>query len=262
MKFKTRRIILLISLILLIIILGFLIIFLVNRKTNDEFKSEPVTLSFESRVDKLETFDTGNFYKFGWLQVQGTYIDMPILDYRSSEAIEELNYSYGWLSSNYVQGENRMVIMGHNIINVSSTPMLPDENMENFEEIMAFSYEEFAKDNLYIQLTIDGKDEIYAIYAVGFYDYGYIGDQSMSDDEVIKEYIKDTKKNSIYDYGITVNENDDLLVLKTCTRFFGANEKQIFMINARKLRENEQVMTYRVRANKNYKEIFQNFENM
>ena len=153
MKFKTRRIILLVSLILLIIILGFLIVFLINKKTDDKFKSEPVTLNFESRVDKLETFDTGNFYKFGWLQIQGTHIDLPILHSQSADYIDDIDYSYGWLSSFYSDGENRLVMVGHNILNVSTEPMLPNENLTNFEELMAFTYYGFANNNLYIENT-------------------------------------------------------------------------------------------------------------
>lgn len=263
MKFeKAKKIILLISLIALISILIILIICLLSNKKTEKYIATPVTLKFESRVEKLNTFNSNQYYKFGWLQVQGTNIDLPILDYNSSDNYDEIDYSYGWVSSYYNDSENRAVLMGHNILNVSNEPMLPNENLTNFEEIMAFTYEGFAKDNLYIQYTRDGKDEIYLIYAAGFYDYFYDRAETINDKEKLDKYIKKVKDNSIYDYDVDVNSDDEIITVKTCTRYFGIDEKQQFQLDARKLRDGEDIVKYQVKANKNFKKLNLNEEKM
>ncbi len=256
MKFKLRRILLLIILFILCGILVFLGIRVFSSdNSSDTFVSEKIKLNFESRVDKLESFDSGSLYKFGWLQIQGTNIDVPIFDSSSFAKVDTLDYSYGWISQNYNSGENRPVLMGHNILNVSSEPMLPNNDLENFEELMAFSYYGFAKDNLYIQYTVNGKDNIYLIYAAGFYDYTYDSAESMTDKNEISKYIKDVKKNSIYNYDVDVNSSDEIITIKTCTRYFGADSKQQFMIDARKVRDNEEIVKYQVTTNKNFDKL-------
>ena len=250
MKLNKKRMLLAISFIILIFIIILLAILIFKNNNKNESKIELVDLKFESRINILDDFDSGDYYKIGWLQVQGTNIDLPILDSRTGTV--NLDYSFGWRSSTYVTGENREVLLGHNVLNISSTPMLPNENLKDFEELMAFSHASFAKDNLYIQYTKNGKDEIYLIYAIGFYDYNYDDSESINNKEKLKKYISDVRKNSIYDYDIDVSEDDYLITIKTCTRYFGLNEKQQFIIEARKLRDNEKLIKYNVNTNKNF----------
>ncbi len=255
MRRKLKRIILLLCILILICIVLLLVsINLKHNDTKEEFVEKEITLDFESRVDKLNSLET-KYYKFGWLQVEGTDIDVPILDITSAPAVDQIDYSYSWMSPNYNTGENRPVFMGHNILNVSSTPMLPNKELQNFEEIMAFSYYGFAKDNLYIEYTTTDGDDIYLIYAIGFYDYNYDEGQSLKNKKSIDKYIKNAKKNSIYDYDIDVNSDDEIITVKTCTRYFGADSKQQFVIEARKLRENEKTMKYKVETTKNYEKL-------
>lgn len=255
MKLNKKKFIKAISLLLfLLLILIVLIVFTVNKmiNKNDSKSYEKMNLNFKDRVDTLNEFKS-DYLKVGWIQVQGTNIDCPVLEAKAS--IYELNYSYAWRSSTYSTGENREVILGHNIINVSSTPMLSNDNLMNFESLMSFTYASFAKDNLYIKYTKDNKEEIYLIYAVGFYDYGYDNAESFNNKEKIKNYINDVRKNSIYDYDVDVNENDQIITLKTCTRYFGYNEKQQLFVDARKLRDNEEILKYSVKTNSNFDEI-------
>lgn len=255
MKIKKRVLVLGILLLFLIIIS---VVVILNSDSNSEKKKEPVVmeLDFESRITQLKEFNSGEYYKIGWLQVQGTNIDLPIIDFTSNS--NDLDYSFAWRSPFYETGQNREVLIGHNILNVSSTPMLSNENLQDFESLMSFSYAEFAENNLYIQYTKDGKEELYLIYAIGFYDYDYDRAEGMTDLEEIAAYIKTVKKNSIYDYDIDVNENDQLLTVKTCTRYFGANEKQQFIVDARKVREDEKTIKYEVSTNKNFEDLILN----
>ena len=116
-KHKRKLLFLLIFLFITIVLCLFLIFKMFFIKKNNSLAME---LDFNSRVQTLENFDSGSYHKIGWLQVQGTNIDFPILDSSSYEALDSLDYSYGWRSPIYVTGENREVLIGHIIINVSS----------------------------------------------------------------------------------------------------------------------------------------------
>lgn len=262
-KIKLIVIFFLLVIIVLMLFLGFKIFKISNDENESNYKkdekSEKIELSFSDRVSEVNAFSDERFFSIGWLQVQGTNIDFPILNSNSSKYETEIDYSYGWRSPNYNNGENREVLIGHNIINVSSTPMLSTEGLENFEALMSFSYYSFAKDNLYIQYTKDGQNDLYLIYGVGFYDYSYDNAETLEDDE-INEYISSVKKNSIYDYDVDVNNNDILLTIKTCTRYFGNNEKQQFVIDARKVREEEEIIKYSVEINSNFEKLINNYE--
>lgn len=240
-----------------IIILGIVVIVLLAVAivvfafgTNKNQKNDTEYYHPESRYEKAAATIIEGTETKGWIMVQGTNIDYPVVE--EKEVINGVK-EYAWLSDNYIEGENRMSIFAHNIRNVSSKPLISDPEHERFEQLMSFVYEDFAKENLYIQYSHDNQDDLYKIYAVGFYD----GDYGLSyhhrvQKERIDNHIKESKKTSIYDYDVDVNTNDELLSLITCTRFFGADELTVFRIDARKVREDEKIEKYSVQTNKNY----------
>lgn len=250
MKKRNKKLKLFILLIILILVIISTITLVLNSK--DKKKDEKMTLNFKDRVVDLADYTYKEYLKIGWLQVQGTNIDYPILDSNSAND-DPTARNYGWRSPYYETGQNREVILGHNILNVSSNPIRDMSILNNFEGLMAFTYDDFAEENLYISYT-KGKDtELYKIYAVGFYDYNTDSSEGFTDSKDIKNYISTVRKNSIYDYDVDVNENDKIITLKTCTRYFGASEKQELYVDARKVRDNEEIIKCQVTKNNNYK---------
>lgn len=229
-------------------------------KLKSNFKSEKVNLQFKDRTTDLANYQYKNYLTIGWLQVQGTNIDYPILSSNAAND-EDVTKNYGWRSPYYQSNENREVLLGHNIINVSSIPIRDMSVLNNFEGLMAFTYDDFAKKNLYISYTKNNETSIYKIYAVGFYVYESTSDTGYTDKEEITSYINKTRKNSIYDYDVDVTAEDELLTLKTCTRYFGIEGKRAFTIDARKIRENEDTITYEVKTNNNYQELSKGVSN-
>lgn len=254
MKKETGKIIVVIILIILIItIFGY---FLTNKE-----ERELIDLNFKNRTEKVKNFKYKDQFVLGWLQVQGTKIDLPIFTSTVSTLEQQskinMDISYAWRNINYKLGENRLTIVGHNILNVSSNPIKNGEYLTDFEELMNYVYYEFAKENMYVKYTDEkGKEDIYIAYAVNFInseeDYGYSINNKNSKE--LQKYINDVRTKSIYDYDIEVNENDELLTLMTCTRFFGINSnKKVFKIDYRKVRPNELSYKIKVTTNENYK---------
>ena len=255
MNLRKVRISLIIFLIVMIVTIV-LVILTSERKKIELHVDKPMKLNFEDPLPKIEDFSHDDIFLVGWLQIQGTNIDFPITTVSTIQ--HSPNFNFGWRSPMYITGENREVLLGHNVLNVSSEPFINMEKSKNFESLMAFVYYDFAKDNMYIQYTKQGKVELYIIYAVGFYDYGYDNGESFKTKEEVKTYIEKVRATSIFDYSIEVNEEDVLLTVKTCTRYFGLEEKQQFVIDARRVRTNEDILRYKVSKNANFAQLIAN----
>ncbi len=239
-KISKREII---PVVIILFVIGAIIVIRSNSKGQDYY-------SPESRVEQMKSTIIEDSETIGWVNVQGTDIDYPVV-YETNLVYQGLK-DYLWISSMYVEGENRLAVFGHNIRNVSNKPLIKEEGHVRFEQLLSFVYYDFAKENLYIQYTQNGKNELYKIYAIGFYKQDDEEGYPISDEEETKKYINDVKKNSIYDYKVDVNEKDFLISLVTCTRFFGAEGKTTFKIDARRIRTDEKIDKYGVQKNKNY----------
>ena len=167
---KGLRVLIALSCFLIVVIIG-LVFFHKNTGEKTIFKKN--TFKVESRSENIKAIhidDDSVYEAIGWLRVQGTDLDMPIL-YTDSEGDNpfpvELE-SYAWTRSSDKSFHNRIRIFGHNIFNLGDRPKIQSDLFNRFEELMAFVYYDFAKENKYIQLTLDGEDYVYKIFAVGF----------------------------------------------------------------------------------------------
>ena len=145
-KKVNKRLVITIGVVVTFLLILFLI-FLFGRKL---FEKDYYVV--QSRVNNIEEYSKDvpdGFETVGWLQIQGTNIDYPLL-YNS-----EWNYpgsmdGYGKMAY-YEKGfHNHFEISGHNLFNLSSEPLLKDQLFTRFEELMSFVYYDFAKENKYI----------------------------------------------------------------------------------------------------------------
>ena len=164
---------------------------------------------------------------------------------------------YGWTLNVDDKYYDFMTVFGHNLMNLG-VPKKEDSSFKRFEELMAFSYDDFADSHKYFQYTVDGKEYIYKIFSVSFFDSRTIykfplhpGTASLSK----KETLELINKNSIYKYDVDVNESDGLLLITTCTRMFGSDESYEIVVSGRLLRGNENASNYKMEKTKNYNKI-------
>lgn len=216
----------------------------------------------DSRVDnikKIGKINDSDYEAIGWLRIQGTEIDSPIL-YSENKSVgfpvEVENFV--WTNNSKKTFTKQINISGHNIFNLSAHPKIKSDTFHRLEQLLAFMYYDFAKDNEYIQLTWDGKDYIYKIFYVGFVnsvDAAFIsGYDDINDDELkIEESV--LSKTNFYNYDVDVDENDKIITLTTCTRLYGADSGVEFYVVGRMLREDEKIRHYKVTKNSNYNEI-------
>ena len=226
-----------------LIFIGSLFFFLFLKKSQAYYQPD-------SRVKQTSSYVIEDSKTVGWIQVQGTNIDYPVI--METPTAYESGIDYLWRPNSYEDKQNREVIYGHNILNVSSKPLINAEGHTRFEPLMGFVYENFTKENLYIQYTYGGEDHLYKIYAIGFYSLNEEDGTGITDENLVKHYIRETKKNSLYDFDAEVDSSDHLISLITCTRYFGLNGKTQFRIDAREVRKNEKIKKYSVYTNENY----------
>lgn len=189
----------------------------------------------------------------GWLRVQGTNIDFPIMYYYDVDDVTDISYDLGWNNYDDKKLGSRTVIYSHNVLNVSSKPLIGDKNHKRFEQLMAYIYYDFVKKNKYIEYTIDGKNYLFKIYGVSLQDEDELVQDQLSDNE-ISDYIEITKNKSFFKFDVEVDEKDKLLTLVTCTRFYG-DTSHSFVVDARLVRNHELTKNYKVEETGNYKEI-------
>lgn len=226
-------------LIILIIISVFWLKVFKNNKSNGELFPRTERLNLAMKDDESVV---------GWIKVNGTNID-----YAVHLGNARSNNDIIWTNDTLSNGENRKTILGHNLLNVSKKPLVNAKSLTRFEPLMAYVYQDFVKDHLYIQyVDIDSEESLYKIYAISFYEGSEDDGESYTEEKDITNYINKVKKASIYDLNVDVNYKDELITLATCTRYFGVDGPKHFKIDARKVRKNEKISNYSVKKSNNY----------
>ena len=129
---KKKTILGVLALVLLVIV--FLFGRLIYLKLNPVYRPE-------DRVGKIE--EKQEIYKekvVGWLQVSGTNIDYPVIYNDDDINVNKIGYDFLWTNESSMELGNREVIFGHNILNVSKTPLITDKSHKKFEQLMSFIY--------------------------------------------------------------------------------------------------------------------------
>ena len=207
-------------------------------------------------LEKRQKNDKDDKKTEGWIRVQGTNIDFPVLYAPGYDFLYETE-DFAWSEAEYEKLNNIVYISGHNIKNMSRKPMITNKNHGRFEQLMSFTYYSFAKDNQFIQYTFGKENYVYQIFAVAYIDGSDLdlyneNEYSPAD---IKELVETAKNESIYKYDIDIRENDKIISLDTCTNMFGDSDNTHFVIFARLLRDGEKEKFVKVKTTNQYKVI-------
>lgn len=257
-KNEDRRKVLVLTTLCTTIVLCIIVILLVVALIKVITKNMAPYYKAESRTEEISNFtkEHKELSTLGWLRVQGTNIDYPVIYGSPKLDFDDLRIDFTWTENEVKTLTNRVFIQGHNIRNVSNKPLITDKEHNKFEQLPSFTYLDFAKENKYIQYTIDGKDYLYKIFSVAIVDNNELSHTTKNfTKKELKEYITQSLSESFYDYDIEVDENDNIITLVTCTRFYGRARNYAYKIDARMVRDNERVKNYSVKENKNYKQI-------
>lgn len=165
------------------------------------------------------------------LSVQGTSIQNRPIWQCTGNTNYYTNGSVTWAagSANLRSGalSQNTVIYGHNWNNCFA-PF--KRTGSEFESLMSFTYADFVSQNQYIYLTTNSGTHTFKVFAVCFTtDLNfYINCNNIS----VASVAARAKSMSLFDFGVSVGNDDKIITLSTCTRYFkdmGANQRFIVM---------------------------------
>jgi len=158
----------------------------------------------------------------GWIRIEGTNIDYPVMQWTDNE--HYLKYSYDGskskLGSIYLHKDAdvnkpsaNFIIYGHNI----TTGVM-------FNELLNYKKQSFYNDHKIIEFTTENKDakyEIISVFVSKVYNqnenvFKYYSFIDTNKEIEYNEYISNIKRLSLYNTGIDAKFGDQLITLTTC----------------------------------------------
>lgn len=242
--------------ILTIFIIGFLIgaimLFITlwrawhEQKTFDDLANMVLDTEEKNDDGSLRKYDelyNKNPDFFGWLKIEGTKIDYPVM-YSPQDPEYYLHRDfYGKYSDSgmlFIDGEcpresNYYLIYGHHMNNGTMFGELPNYAKKEFYENhkIVFFDTRFENRDYEVVAAFYGKVYREDDKAEHFRYYQY---KNLSSEEKFNEYVKNVKANAIYETGITPTFGDELITLSTCNYH---TEDGRFVVVARRIREKD-----------------------
>lgn len=192
---------------------------ILNETDNNVIDEQPKT----ERMIQLEELQKENEEIIGWLEIEGTNINYPILQSKDNEFYLTHNYK-----KEYSPSGSLFLDKDFDLINGSSNYLIYGHRNKQglmFEDLLKYSKEDFYKEHTKIKFTTLEEDSTYEILSI-FYSRVYYEKEkdvfryyyfiSAENEEQYNEYINQCKKVSIYDTNVNANFGEQLLTLSTC----------------------------------------------
>ena len=176
------------------------------------------------RIIKIRKLQKENPDIIGWLEIENTNINYPVLQGTDNEYYMTHNYKKEkskkgsiFLSKDYDWSipSTNLLIYGHNL-----------RNGTMFEELLKYENEEFYKEHPFIRFTTAKEDAEYAIIAVfksrvyyqserNVFRYYYFVNAKTQ--EEYNKFVENAKQASLYNIEETASNGEQLITLSTCS---------------------------------------------
>ena len=195
-----------------------------NILSNITINKEEITPTKTEKMLQLEELKKQNDDIVGWLEIEGTNINYPVMQTTDNEYYMTHNYKKEYSAEgsifldkdyNWDIPSTNLLMYGHN-----------NKNGSMFQNLMNYKDEEFYKQHPIINFTTINEDKKYEIIAV-FYSRVYYKNEknvfryyyflNADNKEEFDYYINESKKASLYDTGKTAEYGEQLLTLSTCS---------------------------------------------
>ena len=215
-----------------------------NTKTEDYDKVleniEVIPTEIETeRMLQVKELQKENPDIIGWLEIENTEINYPVLQYDDNEYYMTHDYKKEYTRDgslfldkdyNWELPSTNLLIYGHN-----------NQNDTMFHNLLDYQEETFYKEHPTIKFTTEKEDAEYEIIAVFFSRVYYKSETDVfryyyfinaENEQEFNDYINNSKEASIYDTGKTAEYGDQLITLSTCSYH---TEDGRFAVVARKI---------------------------
>lgn len=191
---------------------------------NINIDEEQVTEERTERMLQVEELKKENQDIVGWIEIEGTNINFPVLQGTDNQYYMEHTYT-----KEYSKGGSIFLDKSYDW-NIPSTNLLlyghNNKNGTMFQNLLKYKDESFYKEHPTIRFTTINDDCQYEIISA-FLSRVYYQDETdvfryyyfvNADNETeYNSYIEESKKASLYNTGITAEYGDQLLTLSTCS---------------------------------------------
>lgn len=188
-----------------------------NNNSNTNTNSNANTLNTNYINVNLNYYLQKNPETVGWIQVNGTNINYPIVQHKDNNYYLEhdfynrktnIGWIYGDYRNNFETFDNNTIIYGHNLINRTMFGMIPYLLRTNW-----FTY----PNRQYIKLSTKNTNSIWEIFSVykiePTTDYLQAKFNSVT---TYQEFLNKIKARSIHQFNNTLNYTDKIITLSTC----------------------------------------------
>ena len=202
-----------------------------------KINEEEITEETTERMLKLKELQKENFDIVGWLEIEKTGINYPVLQTNNNDYY--LTHTYKKENS-----KNGSIFLDkdYNFSIPSSNLLIYGHNNKNGKMLLNYENEEYYKKHPNIRFTTEKWDSTFEIIAV-FKSRVYYKDETnvfryyyfinAENEEEYNYYIEQCKKASLYNIGTSAKYGDQLLTLSTCD-YSTANGR--FVVVARKIK--------------------------
>ena len=246
---KFKKIELLLLIIIFIFCIGYICFYFYstnkNKKDNTDILNEieidttQVTEEKTEKMLKLEELQKENNEIIGWLEIEDTNINYPVLQTNDNEFYLTHNYK-----KEKATGGSLFLDKDFDLVNGSSNYLIYGHRNKQglmFEDLMKYTKEDFYKEHTKIKFTTNKEDSIYEIMAIFYSRVYYKSEQNVfryyyfvnaNSEQEYNDFVNNSKKVSIYDTGVNANYGDQLLTLSTCEY---SQEDGRFVVVAKKI---------------------------
>ena len=203
-----------------------------NEKTNEEVKEFINTDNNKNdsnkenveRIKKVEELQKENSDIIGWLEIENSNVNYPVLQGKDNSYYMTHNYKKEYskdgslfLDTDYDWNKpsTNLLIYGHN----------NRDSKEMFVDLMNYKDENYYKEHKTIRFTTNQEDSEYEIISVFLSRVYYKHEKNVfryyyfinaADEQEFNNYVENSKKASLYNINATATYGDQLLTLSTC----------------------------------------------
>ena len=190
---------------------------------NVKINETDITGTKTERMLQLEELQKENEEIIGWLEIEGTNINYPVLQASDNDYYLTHNYKKEKASTGSI-----FLDKDFDLINGSSNYLIYGHRNKSglmFEDLIKYAEEDFYKEHTKIKFTTNKDDSIYEILSVFYSRVYYKSEQNVfryyyfvnaNNEQEYNDFVNNAKKVSLYDTGVTAKYGDQLLTLSTC----------------------------------------------
>ena len=195
-----------------------------NFLVEDNLQESTIEPTKSERILKLEELKKQNDDIIGWVEIENTDINYPVLQAEDNDFYMNHNYKGEFSTAgaifldkdyNWNIPSSNLLIYGHNM-----------KNSTMFQNLLNYNSIDFYNEHPIIRFTTLQEDAEYEILGA-FYSKVYFKNDTnvfkyykfinAQNENEYNDFVQNVKKSSLYDTGITANYGEQLITLSTCS---------------------------------------------